>query len=239
MRKESASAAPSRPCQAFVAGVAQAPPGHPARWMERRRWAEPRGAGDPRALHPTARTRRRRRGDGSPRSSAASLAGEELVAEELRGGRAVAGLALHAGADEVVAVGGQPLGDGGGGVREADVLQGEHHVVEGLRAPRLLRRRHLDDRAPQAPDVRLPPEAVLLLDHLRGHPGYGAHGREGLRVHGALGAAKVCKLQVKLEPDEDVGCLDVAVHYGRAPRVQVAQALSQPARALLQEGAIN
>mmetsp|Transcript_36102 Transcript_36102/g.116761 ORF Transcript_36102/g.116761 Transcript_36102/m.116761 type:complete len:275 (+) Transcript_36102:528-1352(+) len=122
------------------------------------------------------------------------------------------------------------------GIRRGDVHQGEHHVVKGVRAPRPLRRRHLQHGAAQAPDVSLAPVSILVQDDFGSHPRNRAHGREGGGGAVLLGAAEVGELHAEVRRgEEEVRALDVAVDHRRAAAVQVVEPCDSTERGLLQQ----
>lgn len=130
--------------------------------------------------------------------------------EQLDGGVALLGVAGEAAQEEVEALGAELVGRGKlRRVALGDVVHDGPLVVEVGPGPAA--RRHLEDDAPERPDVDGPEVArVLALDHLGRH----VHGRARHRLVG-LGAGQVLDERAALPRDElgraEVDVLDDAV----------------------------
>mmetsp|Transcript_65195 Transcript_65195/g.153509 ORF Transcript_65195/g.153509 Transcript_65195/m.153509 type:complete len:244 (+) Transcript_65195:183-914(+) len=106
-----------------------------------------------------------------------------------------------------------------------------HRSHMGLEiAPRWLAGDHLDQHAPEAPNVSC--LAIgLLVDDFWSHP----LNRAAESVHGnsghLLGAAEVCKLHdAILGSQEDIGGLEIPMKYRRFARVQIVESFQHLAR---------
>mmetsp|Transcript_33226 Transcript_33226/g.84585 ORF Transcript_33226/g.84585 Transcript_33226/m.84585 type:complete len:324 (+) Transcript_33226:222-1193(+) len=124
----------------------------------------------------------------------------------------------------------------GSAVRHADTHHGDHGIVEG--APRVLGRGHLDGHATEAPDVAAAAGAGLVHD-LGRHPRDGSSQCAGQGVGGALRAAEVGKLDLAIEPDENIRALHVPVHDNGRARVEVLEALQKLAHVVGHEALVQ
>mmetsp|Transcript_87931 Transcript_87931/g.232730 ORF Transcript_87931/g.232730 Transcript_87931/m.232730 type:complete len:326 (+) Transcript_87931:24-1001(+) len=160
----------------------------------------------------------------------------EAHLEQLLRPRAVVRRTLHASADQLALVISGRVGDRRRRVGGTYVPHGEHGVVVKLAvAPRPLRRGELDERAAQAPDVRLPAVPTLPLDDLWRHPGDGPQHGVRHRHLVPLGAAEVREPHAEAEVHEHVRALDVAVHDRRRARVEVVEPFQRAPRGHLHQ----
>eukprot|EP00443_Scrippsiella_acuminata_P127167 CAMPEP_0115736378 /NCGR_PEP_ID=MMETSP0272-20121206/87226_1 /TAXON_ID=71861 /ORGANISM="Scrippsiella trochoidea, Strain CCMP3099" /LENGTH=344 /DNA_ID=CAMNT_0003180557 /DNA_START=158 /DNA_END=1191 /DNA_ORIENTATION=+ len=103
--------------------------------------------------------------------------------------------------------------------------EGKDDVVEHAVSPRLLGRGHLEDRAAEAPDVRLAAMADCVGDDLGCHPRHGSDRRERLCAGAVLGAAEIRELDAERRVDQDVCALEISMDHWRGAAVQVVQPL--------------
>ncbi|KAF8676210.1 hypothetical protein HU200_047081 [Digitaria exilis] len=146
----------------------------------------------------------------------------ERVLQELRRGPSIRRVSGEAAGQEVLALLGHPGGHLRHGVRVSDPVERGEDVAAVHVAPRRAPRGHLDDRAPERPDVG--GRALLLpARHLGRHERRRASDRSPRGADCPPRAAEVGELGAAVGADHDVPGLDVAVHDGGRP-VEVGEA---------------
>mmetsp|Transcript_66462 Transcript_66462/g.185240 ORF Transcript_66462/g.185240 Transcript_66462/m.185240 type:complete len:210 (-) Transcript_66462:678-1307(-) len=111
-------------------------------------------------------------------------------------------------------------------------------MLEGVLAPRVLRRRHLDHDTAEAPDVDAT-SIRIRFDNLWRHPMHRPNGREGLCGHVALRAAEVGELHTEVHVYKQVGAFEVSMDHRGLVVVQEIEAFEDPTRRFPQHGSLQ